>query len=241
MRQNRKSTNSFFRELRRRKVTQTCVLYAIVCWGLLQVGDILYPALGLDADKASLNFLYLAIAGFPATFAVAWFLQITPQGIVRTSSFIEQRVLNNIPPLNDRRKSSLSKYSNAVEGRAEQRWVLTAETGPLAGLFWGVDQPILLGRSLSCDIALVSPQISREHARLDFDDDQLMIEDLGSSNGTIVNGKKVDGRTALHNEDELRMNDFIFRVTETFSVSRSEIETMKHTTLIARPKLPPDE
>ena len=86
MEQKKKPSNSFFRELRRRKVTRTCVLYFVLCWGVLQVGDIVYPALGLDPDQASLIFLYLAIAGFPVTFAVAWFLQITPQGIVRTGA-----------------------------------------------------------------------------------------------------------------------------------------------------------
>ena len=42
MDQNDKSSNSFFRELKRRKVTRTCILYVLVCWGVLQVGDIIY-------------------------------------------------------------------------------------------------------------------------------------------------------------------------------------------------------
>ena len=104
MAQNDKSSNSFFQELKRRKVTRTCILYIVLCWGVLQVGDILYPALGLDPDKASLAFLYLAVAGFPVTFLVAWFLQLTPHGIVRTGSFVERRVLSNVAPINERRQ-----------------------------------------------------------------------------------------------------------------------------------------
>ena len=57
------------RELKRRKVTRTCIIYVLVCWGVLQVGDIVFPALGLDADVASRYCLYMAIAGFPLTFA----------------------------------------------------------------------------------------------------------------------------------------------------------------------------
>lgn len=241
MEHNEKGPNSFFRELKRRKVTRTCVLYLVLCWGVLQVGDILYPALGLDPDQSSRIFLYLAIAGFPVTFAVAWFLQITPRGIVRTGSFIERRVLSNVPPINERRQGKMTTYFRKGEEDQDFRWILSAETGPLAGLSFGVQRPLMLGRSLDCDIAVVSPQVSRNHARLDLEGGQLEIEDLGSANGTVVNGKQVKGRCKLRNEDEVRFHDIVFRVTENYSGQRSEIEAMNQTTFIDRTTPPSAE
>lgn len=241
MDQNNNSPGSFFRELKRRKVTRTCVLYVVLCWGVLQVGDILYPALGLDPDKASLAFLYLAIGGFPVTFAIAWFLQLTPHGIVRTGSFVERRVLSNVPPVNDRRQGNMTTYFRKGEDAQEHRWIVSAETGPLAGLSFTVSKSLMLGRSLDCDIAMVSPQVSRNHARLDLESDQLIIEDLGSANGTMVNGKQIEGKQALNNDDEVRFHDIVFRVTERFSGSRSEVEATNQTTFIHRADMPPSD
>ncbi len=51
--------------------------------------------------------------------------------------------------------------------------------------------PILLGRSEIADISLPFSSISREHAKVTLEGDQLVIEDLGSSNGVMVNGEKV--------------------------------------------------
>jgi hypothetical protein len=225
------SLGSFFREVKRRKVMRACVYYIVGCWVILQVGDIIYPAFGLDADKASRLFLFVAILGFPVNFALAWYFQITTRGIVRTTSFIERRVLRNIPPINDQRHGRVTQYF-AKEKPTDFHWIISAETGPLSGLSFGISGPLELGRGLDCDIAIVSPQVSRRHARLDLDDGQLVVEDLGSSNGTVVNGKSIQGRHALYHEDELRLHDVIFRITESYSRPRKEKESMNQTTFI---------
>jgi hypothetical protein len=226
-------STSFLRELRRRKVIRTCVVYIVLCWGGLQVGDIVVPAMGYEGNTASLYFIYLAILGFPITFAIAWFFQVTPQGIVRTDNFVERRVLSNIPPINDQRHSGVTTYFRKGEERPEHSWILSAETGPLSGLSFGISGPTVLGRALDCDIAMVSPHVSREHARLELDEEQqLYVEDLESSNGTVVNGKPVQSRQALHHEDELRFHDIVFRVTESYSGTRRGKNAMNQTTFI---------
>ena len=226
------ATSSFFRELKRRRVMRTSVFYILVCWVALQVGDIVFPALGLDADKASRVFLYIAVLGFPVSFAFAWYFQITPRGIVRTTSFVERRVLSNIPPINDQRHSKVSNYFQKDEENRGFSWIISAETGPLTGLSFGISESTLVGRSLDCDIAIVSPHVSRHHGRLEVEEEQLVVEDLGSSNGTVVNGKLIQGRHALHHEDELRFHDIIFRVTESYSRPRHEKASMNQTTFI---------
>lgn len=59
-------------------------------------------------------------------------------------------------------------------------------------------KPLTLGRSKECHIVLVDENVSRKHARLKVDGDQLLIEDLKSGNGTFVNGEK----TSRHNISE---------------------------------------
>lgn len=49
----------------------------------------------------------------------------------------------------------------------------------------------LLGRGTDCDLRLVDPGVSRHHAELRVEDDQVVLVDLGSTNGTLVNGQPV--------------------------------------------------
>ncbi|MFK8048523.1 MAG: FHA domain-containing protein [Halioglobus sp.] len=223
---------SFFDELRRRKVIRTCLLYVVFCWGTLQVVDILVPPLGYDGKQISHYLLYFATAGFPVILALAWFLKLTPRGFEVKRSFVDRRILKNIPPIHERRHSRVSTYFHKGEEHRHFNWIVSAETGPLTGLSFGVEEPLIFGRSLDCDIAIVSPHVSCQHARLDFDDDRLFIEDLGSANGTMVNGKPALGRQALHDQDELRFHEIVFRVTESFPRSDRELQSISKTTSI---------
>lgn len=106
-----------------------------------------------------------------------------------------------------------SAHVGKTEEGLEFEWVVSAETGPLTGLAFGVDRSLVLGRSLQSDIAIASPHVSRQHARLDLEAGQLMIEDLGSFNGTVVNGRALKGRRPLQHDDEIRFHDIVFRVS----------------------------
>ena len=50
---------------------------------------------------------------------------------------------------------------------------------------------VVIGRSSDLDMVLVEDMVSRKHARISLDSDEIKIEDLGSTNGTFVNGEKV--------------------------------------------------
>jgi hypothetical protein len=236
MSENNQASGSFLSELKRRKVLRTCFVYVLVCWGVLQVLDIVADPLEFEYDVASRYFIYGAVLGFPVTFAIAWFFQFSAHGITRTDAFVERRVLSNIPPVNDRRRVGVSGYFRKDE-QPEYRWIVSAETGPLSGLSFGIAKPVVIGRALECDLAVVTPHISRQHAKLDVENDQLYIEDMGSANGTIVNGKRAAQRKALHNEDEIRFHDVIFRVTENFVGSYAEESASSQTTFIQAPSL----
>ena len=205
---------SLLRELKRRKVLRTCVWYILLCWSALEVLDILAPLVGIDEYLAPRLLIAAAVLGLPVTFALAWFFQITPQGIIRTPGFVERRILSNIAPINDRRDKSWSFFRRR-RPRREFAWILSAETGPLAGQSYGVTQSITLGRSPGCDVAVVSPHVSRMHAKLVVENDSLFIQDLGSANGTMVNDQLILSKHPLHDADEIRIHDIVFRVSAT--------------------------
>tara|TARA_R110000822_G_scaffold302427_1_gene426617 strand:+ start:41 stop:691 length:651 start_codon:yes stop_codon:yes gene_type:complete len=205
----------FLRELRRRKVLRTGLYYLIACLLVLFLAQNFFlPGMGPDGEQVYRLLLGAAVLGFPLVCLLSWSLQVTPRGIVRTTSFVERRVLRNMAPINDQRHGSRSGDDAPHGARTSIRWIITAETGPLQGLQYGVAQAIEMGRSIDCAIAIVSQHVAPRHARLDIDAGQLVVEDLGSTTGTYVNGKPIEGRHILGPGDELRLYDVIFRVSE---------------------------
>ncbi|CAB4347341.1 unannotated protein [freshwater metagenome] len=64
----------------------------------------------------------------------------------------------------------------------------------------------VIGRSSSCDVVLANPDVSRQHAQIAYDEvDGWIVEDLGSTNGVIVNGGRVDGSLRLTSGDQLTL------------------------------------
>ncbi len=79
--------------------------------------------------------------------------------------------------------------------------------GALAGMRWPLGRdPVTLGRAPDCDIVLPERQISRYHVRIEWDADGYVLRDLGSKNGTLVNGEKVRGQLyRLRDGDEISL------------------------------------
>lgn len=77
----------------------------------------------------------------------------------------------------------------------------------LLGLDWASGpEELLLGRDPSCDIVLADPTVSRRHARLRFSDGVWSLQDLDSTNGTLVNRSRVV-RCRLSPGDHLTIGD----------------------------------
>ena len=86
-------------------------------------------------------------------------------------------------------------------GAAAGRAVLAAREIPLRGT-------TRLGRAADADVALPSVQVSRHHARIDVRPAQTLLTDLGSSNGTFVNGTRLRGTTPLHRGDVVTIGPY---------------------------------
>ena len=95
-----------------------------------------------------------------------------------------------------------------------KQWKLTAITEALGDLELSIEDKLSVGRGQDNDVVLGSKQVSRQHAELTVTGDQLMVQDLGSSNGTLVNDQKLEPHqpTALEAEDTVTFAAFSFRV-----------------------------
>ena len=65
----------------------------------------------------------------------------------------------------------------------------------------------ILGRHPDCTIQLDSNMVSRKHAQVVREGDRYFVEDLGSGNGTFVNGKRIEERTLLEHDDRIDPGD----------------------------------
>ena len=71
---------------------------------------------------------------------------------------------------------------------------------------------LVVGRGRGADVTLAEATISRAHAAIGFDVGVFFVQDLGSTNGTMVNGTKTD-RQELKSGDEIRMGRLVLGVT----------------------------
>ncbi len=73
-------TGGFIKELRRRNVFRVALVYGIAGWLLMQIADVMFPALTLP--EWTIRFIAaLLILGFPVALIFAWAFEMTPDGI----------------------------------------------------------------------------------------------------------------------------------------------------------------
>ena len=91
---------------------------------------------------------------------------------------------------------------------------LTVLSGPFAGEKIAVSHgKLLIGREVDCHLRPESALISRHHCALLLDDYTLRVRDLGSRNGTYVNGRRIgNGETILINGDHVSVGDMACQV-----------------------------
>lgn len=88
---------------------------------------------------------------------------------------------------------------------ARQHPYLIVYEGDGAGRMVPVEGEVTIGRSRGASLSLTGEGVSRLHARLLRDGDKTLIEDLGSTNGTRVNGVEVEKLTALEDGDQIQV------------------------------------
>lgn len=89
--------------------------------------------------------------------------------------------------------------------KGEEVPLLIAQAGILNGQRWSVRGSLVIGRDSACEIVIPDRQVSRRHARLSVTQDGIMLEDLGSKNGTHCNGVRVDEPVQLNDGDSVQV------------------------------------
>ena len=129
---------------------------------------------------------------------------------------------------------------NLTDNSQGTSWQLIGLSPALADLTIDIDKSLSIGRSDSNDLVLATSQISRQHAKINRIGEQLYVQDLGSSNGTFVNGERIGTDAhALQATDELAFADLVFLVVnapvdalddDSFLGSLQDIENFTPTT-----------
>ena len=91
--------------------------------------------------------------------------------------------------------------------------ILIGQTGPLMGQRWLINTDLVMGREATCDIVIPDRQVSRRHARVSKGQSGVILEDLGSKNGTHYNGARIMEETTLKDGDVVQIalsQEFIF-------------------------------
>lgn len=94
-------------------------------------------------------------------------------------------------------------------------WCLDVDKGPkgLRGLHVDMLGPVVVGRSPNADVVISEPFVSARHACFTLQGPALMVEDMGSTNGTLVNGRVIEEPVTLRDGDDVQVGDVVMRVS----------------------------
>ena len=140
----------------------------------------------------------------------------------------------------DNHQTNAVNTMNLTDNSQGTSWQLIGLSPALADLTIDIDKSLSIGRSDSNDLVLATSQISRQHAKINRIGEQLYVQDLGSSNGTFINGERIGTDAhALQATDELAFADLVFLVVnapvdaldgDSFLNSLQDIENFTPTT-----------
>ena len=130
---------------------------------------------------------------------------------------LEKTQMSSIPEGELRNTMPLSRKALLKEIKIEKRAQLEVhgiQSEPITKELRKAD--FIIGRSADCNLQIPVDDVSRNHARIFFRNEEYYIEDLGSTNGTFVNGITI-AKCVLRNNDQIEIGDvrMIFVEVET--------------------------
>lgn len=158
---------------------KVATVYAVTAWGASMGASSLLPAFGAP-DWAVRVFVLCAALGLPIAIVLAWAYQVTPTGIVREPESSDDGADSEAPS-----PANLTLLAPSA-GTVRVTW--QDSRGKHERTF---NRGFQIGRDDACDIHLDDALISRRHAEVSYEDGLWWIRDLGSRNGTLVDGQRV--------------------------------------------------
>jgi ABC-type multidrug transport system ATPase subunit len=139
-------------------------------------------------------------------------------------------------PRDPSRSGSRPPAARQAHGEEEAGQTVMAGPGQLGSVL--LERPFLLsgimqiGRQADAvHIHLPHPQVSRRHARIECHDGTAVLDDLGSANGTFVNGRRISTATALRPGDQIDIGPYALQFTGTALIPRPRSDNVE---LVAR-------
>jgi pSer/pThr/pTyr-binding forkhead associated (FHA) protein len=118
------------------------------------------------------------------------------------------------PGLNARQikvKAPKGSAKKAVETTPTK--LLVVEPAAMRGSTVSLDAEVVVGRAKECDVTLSEdPFVSTRHARFFQQDGEWWVEDLGSTNGTLVNAQRITEASRIRRDDRVQAGSAVFEV-----------------------------
>jgi len=96
-----------------------------------------------------------------------------------------------------------------------------AQVGQVSQIRRFIQAEVTIGRDPACECPLEDDSVSARHARLSYHHNQWWLEDLDSTNGTLINQEILSIPTVVVSGDEFRCGDTLFTITLTGDILRS--------------------
>src|SRR2546423_736813 len=137
-----------------------------------------------------------------------------------------------MPPPDEKTSITTQVDLKTLEGGA--RPALVVMTGKQLGKKFDLGEKSVIGRSSECEVSIKEEDLSRQHAEVYVEGDgRVKVVDLGSTNGTFVNKKKIKD-AYLENGDQLRCGNTIFKF-----LSEGSVDSIYHDELYKQATLDP--
>lgn len=176
----------FMVDLSRSRVMHAAGAYIVTVLLLSRVISDFFPAFGLPVSVLR-GLGILAILGLPLVLLVAWRYDVTPDGVVsKRQKGTDATVEREMSPT-EITKWVKSRHNSLGAGHVVASWT-DGEGADRSEEFF---KPFFIGRDHACDIELADGRVSRVHAALWAEGGRWHVRDLGSSNGTWLDGEQV--------------------------------------------------
>lgn len=126
-------------------------------------------------------------------------------GIVWIIIFVALRIMYKDIKGGGKKKSSKSSFGLEIIN-------VTSNSNLSKGSVIPIHGEVTIGRKNNNMLVLDDVYVSGYHARVFIRNNEYVLEDLGSTNGTVLNDQSISGKVYLHNGDEIRIGSTIFKV-----------------------------
>ncbi len=118
----------------------------------------------------------------------------------------------NMPPA---QKTVITTQSPAINEQVNARlagWLVSFDIDPMGKEFRLYEGRNKIGRADNCTVTVDDSSVSEEHALLYVKDNKVLLQDELSTNGTFVNGRKIEERVSLNDNDKVRFGNIGFKI-----------------------------